>query len=967
HGVTIYNLNDNPTPACRNVTLVNNTITGNAKFGVQVQVGDAQGLTVFNNILIDNTGGAVGVGEALPASAQLDHNVVNVGYSEHLSDGPIVSLDQWQADTGQDGHSRTATAQQLFINASDHDYHLQTGTAPAIDIGIAGLAGVDAPYLDIAGITRPRGADWDAGAYEDASAPDITPPFLRNLDATLVLGAKATIQWLTTEPSDTQIDYGLDAGYGLQTTLDPALLTTHKVVLRHLSPNTLYHYRVSSRDEAGNLARSEDRVFTTGPLDAAPPVLSGIGATDVSVTSATIVWTNDEPGDAQVEYGITTADYGSATTPDDRLDTKHAVVLGDLAPGTTYYFRVKSTDASDNVAVSDEMTFTTAAPGDVPAAGCVGFWRFDPSDDQTVADVTGNGNTGSVVGAPVFALGRDAASGSALDFDGVDDHVRVSRNPSLESSAISVAAWVRLAVGADQAQWATIVKKTFANDVPPIFDSYSLSISPPGKLNVLSFFTGHAGGDDSQLDSPSPLPTGQWVHVAGTYDPSTGQKRLYVNGQMVASTVLTRPIAYDPTPSGDLYFAQDPGDGEAFKGLIDDVGVWSRALSQAEIQILAYDRPPTEPSPVMLTATVESFTRVHLDWVDQAADQVSTVIQRSSDDGASWVQVGDVPADIHGFDDTTALGGMVYRYRVYACNGVNFSDASDLATASTLAGGTGLRGDYFANPDLTDLAASREDPMVNFDWRAGAPVGGVTPGAYSVRWTGQILPYVSGNYTFFTRADDGIRVWVDGQLIIDRWTEVPPVAGDANLDGVVDINDFMVFQTNYGSAGGWGQGDVNGDGVVSFADYQALELAFGAGAPPLEDMASVTLEGGVKHDLTVEYYQSGGRASVKLEWLPPDRGRQVIPQDQLFADAQLGDDSNVAGASSSPFLKTRRSAPAAAPAVKAAPPRVRRGTDRLPARAAQAAAKAPPRGAPVSELFNVRRPIDARKLGWQFR
>src|SRR5215207_6508116 len=104
-----------------------------------------------------------------------------------------------------------------------------------------------------------------------------------------------------------------------------------------------------------------------GIADTTPPSITGIDATSVSSTSASIVWTTNEPADAQVDYGLT-ASYGSSSTLNTNLQSNHLVQLTGLAPNTTYHYRVKSKDGSapPNLATSQDKTFATAAPRSCP-------------------------------------------------------------------------------------------------------------------------------------------------------------------------------------------------------------------------------------------------------------------------------------------------------------------------------------------------------------------------------------------------------------------------------------------------------------------------------------------------------------------------------------------------------------------------------------------------------------------------
>ena len=128
-----------------------------------------------------------------------------------------------------------------------------------------------------------------------------------------------------------------------------------------MTSNTLYHYRVRSRDVSGNERISADFTFTTAAGDTVPPMISNVVASP-SAQSATITWTTDEGSTTQVEYGLTTA-YGSMTVLDTALVTSHTVSVSGLSQGTLYHFRVRSRDASGNERISADFTFTTRGRG----------------------------------------------------------------------------------------------------------------------------------------------------------------------------------------------------------------------------------------------------------------------------------------------------------------------------------------------------------------------------------------------------------------------------------------------------------------------------------------------------------------------------------------------------------------------------------------------------------------------------
>lgn len=91
-------------------------------------------------------------------------------------------------------------------------------------------------------------------------------PVLANINANNLTSFEATINWTSNEPATTQVEYGFTTSYGNITTENTTLTTTHSQNLSALQPNTVYHYRVRSRDGLGNLSISADFTFTTNAL-----------------------------------------------------------------------------------------------------------------------------------------------------------------------------------------------------------------------------------------------------------------------------------------------------------------------------------------------------------------------------------------------------------------------------------------------------------------------------------------------------------------------------------------------------------------------------------------------------------------------------------------------------------------------------------------------------------------------------
>ena len=206
---------------------------------------------------------------------------------------------------------------------------------------------------------KSRDAAGNLGVSADATftTTNSAPPVLSAVFASNIIASSATITWTTDETADSQVEYGTTTSYGSSTTLDATSVNSHSQNLTGLTSNTLYHYRVKSRDTAGNLATGTDNTFTTPP-DATPPVITNVlSSTNLGAATATITWTTDKGATSQVEYGLTVG-YGTLNTKDATLLTSHSQTLSGLMTNTQYHFRVRSIDTNNNESISNDFTFT---------------------------------------------------------------------------------------------------------------------------------------------------------------------------------------------------------------------------------------------------------------------------------------------------------------------------------------------------------------------------------------------------------------------------------------------------------------------------------------------------------------------------------------------------------------------------------------------------------------------------------
>lgn len=187
-----------------------------------------------------------------------------------------------------------------------------------------------------------------------------------------------------------------------------------------------------------------------------------------------------------------------------------------------------------------------------------------------------------------------------------------------------------------------------------------------------------------------------------------------------------------------------------------------------------------------------------------------------------WVENA---AGNHGFvlDANTNLDGLELDSAEAAIPGDRPRLTVTYALPDT-SGGTGLLGQYFTGTTLTSLALQRTDGTVDFDWGTGAPAPSLPVDGFSVRWSGQVVPQYSQAYTFYTQSDDGVRLWVNGQQLINNWTD-------------------------HGST---------------------------------ENSGTLNLTANQNYDLKLEYYEKTGGAVARLSWSSASQPKQVIPATQLF-------------------------------------------------------------------------------------
>ncbi|MCX6344612.1 MAG: PA14 domain-containing protein [Armatimonadetes bacterium] len=255
--------------------------------------------------------------------------------------------------------------------------------------------------------------------------------------------------------------------------------------------------------------------------------------------------------------------------------------------------------------------------------------------------------------------------------------------------------------------------------------------------------------------------------------------------------------------TGELIFALNGASAEeqssAYKFCGDDLGRWKHVT-------LVYD-------------SAAKSVKFYLDGVlDSTRSYTAAPVA-----ALNGIRIGGWDGGGRSFD------GKIDDFRIYS----RILTAAEITAMGDTGESRGLRAQYFDNIDFTAQKLVRSDANIDFNWGTGSPNASIGVDTFSVRWTGKIRPKYSETYTFYTTSDDGVRLWINGQLIIDNWT---------NHTATVDSG-------------------------------------------------TISLVAGRKYDIKLDYYDNLTTAQIKLEWASASQIRETVPASHLLAPENYVDPS----------------------------------------------------------------------------
>jgi hypothetical protein len=497
-----------------------------------------------------------------------------------------------------------------------------------------------------------------------------------------------------------------------------------------------------------------------------------------------------------------------------------------------------------------------------------GWWRFDDGAGTKAIDSSGNERHGALIGSLQWTTGVHKG---ALAFDGSASRVAVPGYEGvLGPRSRTCAAWIKVA-------------KTAASIVTwgPSGTGTKWAIRTGGGLAPLRVECGQGN-----ITGTIGLADGEWHHIAVVLlddgSPNADEIKLYVGAALDKVSGVT-PRLINTSTGGDVQIGYDLNNTErTFQGSMDEVRIYTRALSAAEIADLmqgpaAVPTQALSPEPsdgallgetwTALTWTAGDLAVSHDVYLGTSFTDVNDATRQSADtylgnqtstslligaagrpypqglaakttyywrvdevspqavvkgrvwsftvppqgawrpvpaDGARLVEPGSdlmwtpglkavMFAVYFGDDPDTVAGatvsqgmtiqptfkpgplerGKTYYWRVDEFNGTAWK-TGEVWRFTVAPPGGGLKGEYFNNMEVAGAPVlTRIDPGIDLTLGTGSPEPNVVNvDGFSVRWRGEIEPVFSEVYTFYTRTDDGARLWIDDQLIVDKWAWV---------------------------------------------------------------------------------------------------------------------------------------------------------------------------------------------------
>jgi chitodextrinase len=376
------------------------------------------------------------------------------------------------------------------------------------------------------------------------------------------------------------------------------------------------------------------------------------------------------------------------------------------------------------------VSVTTQA---VASQAPVGWWNFDETFGSTAADSSGNNHSGGLINNPTWTTGK---VGGAISFNGTTNYVDFGDNLDLVGNDLSLSIWVKPNTLTD---YMAFIDKLSSGG------NYRLHGAANG--SVAYGIRNTASGFDYISSAAGVLRVGIWTHIAVVHTNATNQGTLYINGVAVGTKTfaITRGDTTDHLKSG--YTANN---SRYYNGAVDDMRIYNRVLSAAEVQALYNIAPPpdiTPPTtPTNLAGTAISSSQINLTWT-ASTDNVAVTGYKIFRNGT---QVGTSPTN--SYSDLGLAASTVYTYTVSAYDAAGNNSAQSPSASVITLGSTA--------PSIA--IGRRVTTTANLNVRQSASPSATRLGTESSGSLGTVAggPTTAGGHTWWQiNYDNGINGW----------------------------------------------------------------------------------------------------------------------------------------------------------------------------------------------------------------
>ncbi len=341
---------------------------------------------------------------------------------------------------------------------------------------------------------------------------DVTAPIISNVSSTLQ-STWVKITWTTDEYSDSKVEYSTNAGVFTSSVFVETIVastTPHTVYLTSLTPNTTYYYRVKSKDivnnEATNPTSGNGYSFTT----IGGPVISNVSCLGVSDNSADVIWNTTADSNSQVDYSVSSGLTNATSVSAGMVGTstagyyQHKITLSGLTQGTTYYFRVQSTDSNNNISVENNSG---------------NFYQCRTTRDTKAPAISGISTPVITDTAVVIIWTTDEKSTSQVEYGQVSAVTGSYATTTTRDNTLTINHIVTLTGLTKEIKYYYRVKSYDMNPDSPtaVSDEQNFTSAAEKQTIIVYVSSGSGGGSDQQKDTTAPLISGIEVADIGAF------------------------------------------------------------------------------------------------------------------------------------------------------------------------------------------------------------------------------------------------------------------------------------------------------------------------------------------------------------------------------------------------------------------------------------------------------------------